>query len=325
LVLLERRRAMSAISTIAIAIFTSWLALVFLRSPGRLPADRPNARSLHREPVPRGGGLAIWVGVLAATVWLSQPLPWLAPLLIVVVVSVWEDRSGVPVWLRLTAQIVAALWWLGWRDFGIGTLLTVFAVVWMANLYNFMDGSDGLAAAMAVVGFGAYAIVAGRAGAADALVSLAIVAATLPFLARNWPPARVFLGDVGAVPLGFMAALLGIAGARAGYWPAWFPVLVFLPFIGDATVTLLRRVKSGDNLLNAHRDHYYQRLVRLGLGHGGALALYLALMLGTAVSAIAALQRPPAIGRAVLALWILALLLLYTGIGYYWRRNQGLE
>jgi UDP-GlcNAc:undecaprenyl-phosphate/decaprenyl-phosphate GlcNAc-1-phosphate transferase len=316
---------MSAVSSIAIAIFTSWLALGFLRSPGRLPVDRPNARSLHRETVPRGGGLAIWAGVLAATAWLAQPLPWLAPLLLVIVVSLWDDRGGVPVWLRLVAQVVAALSWIGLPDVGIGTLLTIFALVWMANLYNFMDGSDGLAAAMTVVGFGAYAVAAVRAGAGDALVSLAIVAATLPFLARNWPPARVFLGDVGAVPLGFMAALLGITGTQAGYWPAWFPVLVFLPFIGDATITLVRRFASGDNILQAHRDHYYQRLVRLGLGHGGTLALYLALMLGAAVSAIAALQRPPAIGAAVLALWIVALLLLYAGIGYYWRCNQGLE
>lgn len=316
---------MSAVSSIAVAIFTSWLVLAFLRSPGRLPADRPNARSLHHQAVPRGGGLAIWAGVIAATAWLAQPMPWLAPLLLVIVVSLWDDRSGVPVWLRLVAQIVAALLWMGLPGFGIGSLLTVFALVWMANLYNFMDGSDGLAAAMTVVGFGAYAIVAVRAGAVDALVSMAIFAATLPFLVCNWPPARVFLGDVGAVPLGFMAALLGIAGTQAGYWPAWFPVLVFLPFIGDATVTLLRRLASGENILHAHRDHYYQRLVRLGLGHRGTLALYLALMLGAAVSAFAALQRAPAIGGAVLVLWVVALLLLYAGIEYHWRCNQGLE
>lgn len=316
---------MSLVAIASIAIFASWLALAFLHSPGRLPADRPNARSLHRNPVPRGGGLAVWSGVLAGTVWLAQPLPWLAPLLLVVAVSLWDDRSGVPVLLRLAAQVVAALAWLGFSGAVMGTLLAVLAVAWMANLYNFMDGSDGLAAAMTVVGFGAYAFAAVRAGAVDAPVSLAIVAATLPFLAQNWPPARIFLGDVGAVPLGFMAALLGIAGAQAGYWPAWFPVLVFLPFIGDATVTLARRFASGANVLQAHRDHYYQRLVRLGLGHRGTLVLYLALMSGTAVSAIAALPRSPATGAVVLALWVAALLLLYAGIGYYWRSNQGIE
>jgi UDP-N-acetylmuramyl pentapeptide phosphotransferase/UDP-N-acetylglucosamine-1-phosphate transferase len=325
LVFREVQRAMTSIASAAIAFFVSWMALALLHRPGRLPADRPNARSLHRDPVPRGGGVAIWAGVLAGTAWIAQPLPWLAPLLLVVAVSLWDDRSGVPVWLRLAAQVVAALAWVGFPGGAVGTLLMVLAIVWMANLYNFMDGSDGLAAAMTVVGFGAYAVAAVRAGAVDALVSLAIVAATLPFLARNWPPARMFLGDVGAVPLGFMAALLGIAGARAGYWPVWFPVLVFLPFVGDATVTLARRLASGANVLHAHRDHYYQRLVQLGLGHAGTLALYLALMLGAAVSAIAALQRPPAIGATVLALWVVALLLLYAGIGYYWRRNRGVE
>ena len=97
-----------------------------------------------------------------------------------------------------------------------------------------MDGSDGLAATMAACGFGALA--AGAAiGGASVLPALALVAACLPLLAVNVPPARIFMGDVGAVPLGFLAALLGLAGWGAGTWPAWFPLLVFLPFVADAT------------------------------------------------------------------------------------------
>jgi UDP-N-acetylmuramyl pentapeptide phosphotransferase/UDP-N-acetylglucosamine-1-phosphate transferase len=187
-----------------------------------------------------------------------------------------------------------------------------------------MDGSDGLAAAMSVIGFGTYAWAAAIAGAPDALVSLAIAAATLPFLARNFPPARIFLGDVGAVPLGFMAAVLGLEGIGSGYWPWWFPPLVFLPFIADATATLARRLATGANVLRAHRDHYYQRMVRLGVGHQGTLVLYLGLMVGVAVSAIAALRRAPGEGAVVLALWTVGLLLLYAGIGYHWRKHQGL-
>ena len=292
---------------------------------GRLPQDTPNTRSLHDDPVPRGGGIAIWAGTVAATPLMTQPLPWLAPLLLVILVSHWDDRHGVSVALRLATQLFAALAWLGFPELGVPSLLAVLAIVWMTNLYNFMDGSDGLAAAMSVIGFGAYAWAAAIAGAPDALVSLAIAAATIPFLARNFPPARIFLGDVGAVPLGFMAAVLGLGGVGSGYWPWWFPPLVFLPFIADATVTLARRLATGANVLRAHRDHYYQRLVRLGVGHRGTWVLYSTLMFGTAVSAIAALRRAPAEGAAILALWSVGLLLLFAGIGYHWRKEQGLE
>jgi UDP-N-acetylmuramyl pentapeptide phosphotransferase/UDP-N-acetylglucosamine-1-phosphate transferase len=311
-----------------IAIFVSWLALGLLRRSGRLPVDVPNARSLHQLPIPRGGGIAIWAGMLAGSAWLAQPQPWLAPLLLLVGVSLWDDRRGTSVPLRLAVQLGAAIGWL-WADRPVAwpdALLAVLAIAWMTNLYNFMDGSDGLAATMTVIGFGAYAVGAGHAGRPEALVIATVVAATIPFLVLNFPPARIMLGDVGAVPLGFLAAVFGIGGWRAGYWPAWFPVLVFLPFIADATLTLARRTLSGAKVWQAHRDHYYQRLVRMGLGHAGTLAVYSALMVGTATSAMAALMRAPHAGASVLGLWVAVLLLLYAGIGYHWNRgNKGLN
>ncbi|HEY1459747.1 MAG TPA: glycosyltransferase family 4 protein [Casimicrobiaceae bacterium] len=308
-----------------IAIFASWLVLALVVRQGHLPEDTPNQRSLHRKPVPRGGGIAIWAGMIAATVSFAPAQGWFAPLLLIIAVSWWDDRHGVPVALRLGAQIVSALAVLHLPGAGWSAVLALLAIVWMTNLYNFMDGSDGLAATMTVVGFGAYAFAGARAGMHDAPVSGAIAAATLPFFARNFPPARIFLGDVGAVPLGFMAAVLGIEGVETGAWPWWFPELVFLPFIADATITLLRRVAGGANVLRAHRDNYYQRLVRLGLGHRGTLLLYAALMLGSTASALAALLRGASAGPAVLALWFVGLMLLYSGIGYHWRKNQRFE
>jgi UDP-GlcNAc:undecaprenyl-phosphate/decaprenyl-phosphate GlcNAc-1-phosphate transferase len=309
------------------ATFVSWLTLSVLRRSGHLPVDRPNSRSLHRLPVPRAAGIAIWTGMLAGSAWL-QPQPWLVPLLLLIGVSLWDDRRGISVWLRLVVQIVAVSWWLWLGESGTSPHLLIagVATLWMTNLYNFMDGSDGLAAVMTVFGFGAYAIAAGRAGGADATIMATIVAAIIPFLALNFPPARVMQGDVGAVPMGFMAAVFGIGGWQAGYWPPWFPLLVFLPFIADATLTLARRQLSGAKVWRAHRDHSYQRLVRMGLGHGGTLAIYSSLMLGTAVSALAALVRAPDAGTHVLALWATVLLLLYSGIGYHWNRvNKGLD
>jgi UDP-N-acetylmuramyl pentapeptide phosphotransferase/UDP-N-acetylglucosamine-1-phosphate transferase len=312
-----------------IAVVVSGIALRLLGRAGGLPFDRPNPRSLHRDIVPRGGGLAIWIGWCAGIVWLPDAQPWLLPLAAVVIVSFFDDRRGIPAPLRLFVQLAAAIAWL-WLAAPAPDLIVaaamIVAIVWMANLYNFMDGSDGLAGAMTVVGFGACAMAAFWAGSDRASTLLALVAATIPFLLANWPPARIFLGDAGSVPLGFLAAVFGIEGWRQGWWPAWFPLLVFLPFIADASMTLLRRLMAGAPVWQAHRDHSYQRLVQLGLGHAGTLALYAALMIGAAISALAALARAPHAGWYLLVVWGAALALLFGTVAYQWRtRMNGLH
>lgn len=317
---------MSPLLPALISAAVAALALAWLRRGGRLPHAHANARSLHHGAVPRGGGLAIWIGWAAGVALLPGPRPWLWPLLALVAISLFDDRHGMPVVVRLLVQVAAAIAWLLLAgpapDFAILTLI-VAAVVWMANLYNFMDGSDGLAGTMALTGFGAYALAAWWAGSARAPLLLALAAAVLPFLVANWPPARIFLGDVGAVPLGFLAAVFGVEGRLEGWWPSWFPLLVFLPFVADASVTLARRAVAGERIWSAHRDHYYQRLVRLGFGHGGALALYATLMLGTAASALAALARAPGAGVYLLAEWAAVLALLFAAVGNRWRSRAG--
>jgi UDP-GlcNAc:undecaprenyl-phosphate/decaprenyl-phosphate GlcNAc-1-phosphate transferase len=307
----------------AIAAAVAWVVLVVLLRPAAgLPLDRPNARSLHGRALPRGGGLSIWAGWFAGTIWIEGPKPWFFPLLAVIAVSLWDDRRGVHVLIRLAVQAAAAASWVWLAAPAVNVVVAVIAIVWMANLYNFMDGSDGLAGAMTLVGFVAYATAAAAAGGGDAVLFLALAAGTAPFLFQNAPPARVFLGDVGSVPLGFLAAVFGIAGCSEGWWPLWFPVLVFLPFIADASVTLARRALRRARVWQAHREHFYQRLVQLGWGHEGTLKLYAALMLGCAGSAVAALLRRPQLGPALLALWSVLLVALYAAIEYYWRRKQ---
>jgi UDP-N-acetylmuramyl pentapeptide phosphotransferase/UDP-N-acetylglucosamine-1-phosphate transferase len=283
-------------------------------------------RSLHRDIVPRGGGLAIWLGWCAGVVWLPGAQPWLFPLAAIVIVSFFDDRRGIPALLRLFVQLAAAVVWL-WLaapmpDLIVAATMAV-AIVWMANLYNFMDGSDGLAGTMTIVGFGAYTLAGFWAGSDRAPTLLALAAAALPFLLANWPPARIFLGDAGSVPLGFLAAVFGIEGWRQGWWPLWFPLLVFLPFIADASSTLLRRLLGGEHVWQAHRDHSYQRLVQLGLGHAGTLALYAALMIGAAVSALAALARAPQAGWYLLAVWVAVLALLFGSVSRQWHTRIG--
>jgi UDP-N-acetylmuramyl pentapeptide phosphotransferase/UDP-N-acetylglucosamine-1-phosphate transferase len=313
---------MSSLVPALIAFVASWAALAWLRKPGRLPADPPNQRSLHARTTPRGGGLAIWLGFIAACVWTLPIRPWLPPLLMMIAVSLWDDRRGLPVIVRLAIHLAAAALWFV-LEAGSGNIaIAIIAIVWMANLFNFMDGSDGLAATMAILGFGAYSLASAATGNADVPLMLALPAATVPFLFFNLPPAKVFLGDVGAVPLGFLAAVWGISGWQTGSWPAWFPVLVFLPFIADATLTLIRRLVRGQRIWEPHRAHFYQKLVQLGLGHRGTLALYAALMAGTSLSAVAALLRAPAAGTLLLGLWAIVLTLLYISIDHSWQKSE---
>jgi len=248
---------------------------------------------------------------------------WLFPLLAVIAVSLLDDRRGVHIAVRFAVHAMAAALWVWLAAPNIHPVLAVVAIVWMANLYNFMDGSDGLAGTMTIAGFGAYAAAALYAGIDEAALFVALVAATAPFLFQNAPPARVFLGDVGAVPLGFLAAVFGLAGVSGAWWPSWFPLLAFLPFIADASVTLLYRLLRGARVWEAHREHFYQRLVQLGWGHARTLKLYGALMLGTASSAVVVLIWAPQLGPWLVVGWSAVLALVYASIDYHWRRRRG--
>ena len=319
----------------ALAATLSGVALALLaRLRRHLPHDHPVDRSLHRRPVARTGGLAIWAGFLPVALLTQAQVAgsavWLAAWAAVAAVSVADDWRGVAPVLRLLVQALAAIavavsLYGGGRSGGFlltdGMLiaLAAFAIVWSANLFNFMDGSDGVAALMAVCGFGAYAAAALHAGAPPD-IPLAIASATVPFFLANLPPARLFMGDGGSVPLGFLAAVLGLAGIQAHTWPAWFPVLVFLPFIADTLVTLLRRLIGGENLFQAHKSHYYQRLHRMGAGHAGTLLFYGVLVAGTSASAYVALATLPAAGWQVLGAWTVAIGSFFAGIDYHWRR-----
>ncbi|MEO8485361.1 MAG: glycosyltransferase family 4 protein [Betaproteobacteria bacterium] len=320
-----------------IAAFCAAAVLAIVaRYPRIAPRDLPNERSLHDAPVPRAGGWAIWAGWFVATAWLVTSLPpgfsesSYATLRVAIValfaISLLDDFRGVAAGWRLAMQAACAC--------GVAATLVpldaghavqfaaiAFVLVAAANFYNFMDGSDGLAGAMTVIGFSALAAGAAldRTEAFRPLLMLAV--ATLPFLWRNLPRARVFLGDAGSVPLGFLAAAASVAGVLAGTWPAWFPLLVFLPFVADAGVTLARRALRHERVWEPHRSHYYQRLVRLGAGHRGTLAAYGALMLGCGVTAVLCLAWRPGAGPHALAAWIAAIALLFAGIDYHGRQR----
>jgi UDP-N-acetylmuramyl pentapeptide phosphotransferase/UDP-N-acetylglucosamine-1-phosphate transferase len=315
--------AAAAIASFAVSLA---LAALLVARFGRLVLDRPNERSLHERPVPRTGGLAVLAGGLTSAAFGAAPLWLLLGLAYsLAAVSFLDDLRSLPTGARLAAHLAASalLVWNVTAPIGpLATALLILALAWITNLYNFMDGSDGLAGGMALVGFGVYAAAAAAAGDAPVLVlSLGLACAAAAFLCFNFPPARIFLGDVGSVPLGFFAGGLGIVGWRDDAWPLWFPLLAFAPFIGDATLTLLRRLVRGERVWQAHREHYYQRLVRLGAGHRGtALAAY-ALMLVCAAAALYARDQAPAVQALAFAAAFAVLVGAGVWIDVRWARQ----
>ena len=324
-------------AAVAIAVALSWLTVVALtRYAAVLPQDRPGPRSLHRQPVPRVGGIAIWAGFLPAAAIAAPAVPgawglWLVAIVGIAVVSLADDFRGVHPVPRLAAHLFAAIAVafalvapgpeLTQASRACAVAATAVTLVWAANLFNFMDGNDGLAATMACCGFGVYGIAAWQAGT-PAAAYFALAAATLPFLAVNMPPARMFMGDVGSVPLGFLAGALGLAGWQTGTWPAWFPLLVFLPFIADATATLAKRLLRLVRIWESHQVQFYQRLHRLGAGHRGTLLVFGVLMAGTGTSALATLALAPAFGWGVTAAWSVLMAMFFFRIDYHWRHRK---
>ena len=281
--------SVSLISFAVALLAVGWLARS--RAAG-LAIDEPNARSLHTAPVPRTGGIGLLLGIASGWSLITTNFPWpvWAALAIVIAISLVDDLRGLSAAIRLAAHLLAAALaataLLG-SESPMPVFLTVLAIGWMCNLYNFMDGSDGLAGGMALSGFLAYAIAAWLSGSTQfALLNLAIAAAAAGFLVHNFHPARIFLGDAGSVPLGFLAAACGLTGWLQHDWTWWFPVLVFSPFIVDASATLSRRLLIGARVWEAHRDHYYQRLVQLGFGHRKTALMEYGLMVLCAISGL---------------------------------------
>jgi UDP-N-acetylmuramyl pentapeptide phosphotransferase/UDP-N-acetylglucosamine-1-phosphate transferase len=176
---------------------------------------------------------------------------------------------------------------------------------------------------MTLFGFAAYALGAWLAGdGIFAALAGAVAAAAAVFLAFNFPPARVFLGDAGSIPLGFLAAALGLLGWREGYWPVWFPVLVFAPFVLDASATLARRVLRGERFWEAHKIHYYQRLVRLGWGHRNTAIAEYGLMAASGGVALWSLGQPAALQWAALAVMAALYVALAAAVDLAWHRRR---
>jgi UDP-N-acetylmuramyl pentapeptide phosphotransferase/UDP-N-acetylglucosamine-1-phosphate transferase len=311
--------------------FIVTLALVRWLIKGNIPVlDHPNARSLHATAIPRTGGLGLLAGIL--TSWALLPV---APPLVVWVavialasVSFADDVFDLPVSVRLLMHGVCAVGFsvslIADANDWLIAISVALAVTWMLNLYNFMDGSDGLAGGMTLIGFGCYGVAAWLAGDESfAVANFCVAASAAAFLVFNFHPARIFLGDAGSIPLGFLAGAIGIIGWMSGDWPPWLPLLVFSPFIADASVTLLKRGWRGEKVWQAHREHYYQRMVQHGMGHRNTALLAYILMLVSGASAVWATRQDPSVQYGVGIAWCGVYLIIMCASDHYWERHSG--
>jgi UDP-N-acetylmuramyl pentapeptide phosphotransferase/UDP-N-acetylglucosamine-1-phosphate transferase len=316
--------ALAAATALAVWLATRALLPVLVR---RAILDQPNARSSHEVPTPRGGGIAViavTIPALAVAAWLRgeiPPWPLLAAAGALAALSWLDDLRSLSAGVRLSGQAVAVtlgLFTLGapvfqgllppWLD----ALAAGVLWLWFVNLFNFMDGIDGIAAAVsAALGIGV-ALVAAFPLVADGLAihGAVLAAAALGFLPWNWQRARIFLGDVGSVPLGLLLGWLLLSLAAAGAWKA--ALILPLYYLADATITLLRRAARGERVWRAHREHFYQRAVQRGLSHAGtvrAMTVGNLVLMGLAAGAEAGLGLaaiPLAMAAVGVLLWRLS-------------------
>jgi len=288
-----------AASGLGVAAFARWA------SAGRL-LDLPNERSSHSRPTPRGAGAVIVAVVSLTAAWpiivdrasltLAATVVALSAMLIAIVSAI-DDARSLGSTSRLvvhtvcaTAAIVAVA---GPHWAVLPAAIAVLWVVGLTNAYNFMDGIDGIAGAQAVVAGAALAVASQYAGLpAQARVALTISAASAGFLLHNWPPARVFMGDVGAAFIGFVFGAIAVQVFQTSAALALGAALSLWPFVFDTSFTFVRRAIRRENVLASHRSHLYQRLVISGWSHARVTSLYsVAAVTGGLVGLVWATER----------------------------------
>ncbi len=242
--------------------------------------DNPNNRSLHTKPIPRTGGIAIYSGVLLPLIYCfssfvreSNVLYPLLGFIIMVIVSLMDDIKGVSPLIRLTMHFLGSgIFLVNYISFFsvlslLQLFIIIFFVVWFINLYNFMDGLDGLCGSMSLSGFLVFGIIFFQHEIFDlSLFCFIFAGALIALLAFNFPPAKIFMGDAGAIGIGYLFAVLSVYCVCNGIFTLLIPVIIFLPFIYDASLTLIKRILRGEKPWQAHREHFYQRLATSDIG-----------------------------------------------------------
>ncbi|HET9914755.1 MAG TPA: glycosyltransferase family 4 protein [Anaerolineales bacterium] len=298
---------MSAIIIFLILALLSYISVFYIRQLALRYniLDNPNERSSHSIPMPLGGGLAIVILVLVTSIVFADQTQVIRSLIYIVLSAIlavvgWrDDLLSLSAYYRFAVQgLVAAISILamgyfrvvrvpliGELDLGVvGIVITFFWIIGMINAYNFMDGIDGMAGGVAVIaGLGWMILSANVQNAFVFWVALAIAATSLGFLGHNWPPAKIFMGDVASTFLGYSFAVLPLLSASQTGDALTVGTLLMWIVIMDTFMTFLRRLIKGENVFSGHRSHLFQQLVMGGYKHGTISALYIFL---TALAAV---------------------------------------
>lgn len=270
------------LGALLLVFVTSWALTAQVRRYALVRLlDVPNDRSAHSAPTPRGGGVAFVAVILIGVVLLARwqlldsrlALGVFGAGVVVAVLGFADDHGHIAARWRLAGHTLAAAWALFWIggappltlgsqvvDWGLmGLPVAILFIVWFLNLYNFMDGIDGLAAVEALSLCGGGALCALVAGDASLIPMLALTgAAVAGFLCWNFPRARIFMGDAGSGFLGVVLAILALAAAHYRPELLWSWMILAGIFVVDATLTLMRRLLLGERVYQAHRSHAYQ-------------------------------------------------------------------
>ena len=316
-----------ALTSLVLSLVLTGAAAWYARRRGMLAI--PDERSSHVSAVPSGGGLGIvlsWVLVSVGLLGEIAPAFWqtgILPAAIILAAVGWiDDYRPLSARLRFSVQLGVSLYLLALAS-GTGLLNTVTVLalaglwlLWIANLYNFMDGSHGMAGSQGVFSGLVLGWLFSQGGETGmSLVSLMVAASCLGFLPWNLAKNRVFMGDVASVPLGFAFAALCLYGVGRGIFGASLAVLVLAVFIVDASLTLFGRVLRGERWYTAHRQHLYQRLIASGRSHHWVLALYTTINIALVLPAVVVSVRSPELAwfvtlgliAAMVVGWILAI------------------
>lgn len=268
---------------LVLIIFASFVLTELLRryTLSKNLIDIPNARSSHTVPTPRGGGLSIVVVFLISISFLIPRsedtfFSLLGAGVLISSVGFWDDHSHIPAKWRLLAHFTAAFWILYWlggiEEFHVfnysvnlgfvGLVVVAFLLVWLLNLFNFMDGIDGIAASEAIFVSCAGAFFSWLYGLENiVLIALILAATTMSFLLLNWPPAKIFMGDVGSSFLGLVLGIIAYASILDGV-SVWIWIILLGVFLIDSGVTLLRRILNREKWYEAHCSHAYQHAAK---------------------------------------------------------------
>ena len=312
---------LTALTILLAILFSAISSAVISKYSFRIAAvDVPNERSSHSLPTPRGGGIGIWIALIIVGIFVTGDIYFSAILSIAGLLGLLEDRFTLSSKIRLVSQFVISFFVVSLFSGLPPTLLTIFLylfwlifIVGTTNFYNFMDGIDGIAGLTGLVGFGLMAYFSYFVlNTHDVFLMSAVLAAgCLGFLPFNFLKARVFMGDVGSIFLGFVFASFVVK--MSANINIFFCIIMFLcTFYSDATVTIFYRWRRGENLMQAHRSHLYQYMSNeLGFPHWKVSTLYAVVQLAVGVTAIWAYQKNIAFQVTLMVVYVILFIALY--------------